>query len=291
MNATFAEKDNDMRQTIRWDWAALVLAAMLTTGCGWASAGLGQEIVLVDQPYFFGHGGVQNEPVRTGASIIWWSTAEYPVDMQPRTFLLHFTDIFTSDGVPLEFNAGLKLKVTDSVVIASKYGVWDYDAGGGVKWPGWFGNNLYKPVETLIRQAVKRHGLNETAINPVAVEVIDAEVFAGVKALITSIGLPVELQGFTVGRANPPDAVKHQRIETAAQQQRQQTEQQRKLAEDQRKAAEESRASADNAYRNQMSLSPEQFLSLEAINMQRDVCTKGTCTFIAQGVSVLAGGK
>jgi hypothetical protein len=29
-----------------------------------------------------------------------------------------------------------------------------------------------------------------------------------------------------------------------------------------------------------MSLSPEQFLRLEAIHMQRDVCTKGGCTFI-----------
>ena len=72
----------------------------------------------------------------------------------------------------------------------------------------------------------------------------------------------------TVGRANPPDAIKNQRIETAAQEQRANTEKQRKLAEDQRLQAELSRANADNAYRNQMSLSPEQFLRLEAIHMQ-----------------------
>jgi len=43
----------------------------------------------------------------------------------------------------------------------------------------------------------------------------------------------------TVGRANPPDAIKNQRIETATQEQRIQTEQQTKLAEVQRKSAEE----------------------------------------------------
>jgi len=43
-------------------------------------------------------------------------------------------------------------------------------------------------------------------------------------------------------RANPPDAIKNQRIETATQEQRIQTEQQTKLAEVQRKSAEEARA-------------------------------------------------
>lgn len=47
------------------------------------------------------------------------------------------------------------------------------------------------------------------------------------------------------------------------------------------KAAEESRAAADNAYRNAMSLSTAQFIQLETIRMQRDVCDKSACTFIA----------
>jgi len=92
----------------------------------------------------------------------------------------------------------------------------------------------------------------------------------------------------TVGRANPPDAIKNQRIETAAQEQRSNTEKQRKLAEDQRRAAETSRAEADNAYREAMHLSPEQFIQLEMIKMQHEVCGpngKGTCTFIQNGTA------
>lgn len=70
---------------------------------------------------------------------------------------------------------------------------------------------------------------------------------------------------------------------TAEQEQRSNTEKQRKLAEDQRLAAEQSRAAADNAYREAMRLSPEQFLQLEAIKMQRDVCASGKCQFFIGG--------
>jgi hypothetical protein len=90
----------------------------------------------------------------------------------------------------------------------------------------------------------------------------------------------------TVGRANPPDAIKNQRIETAAQEQRVQTEKQIKLAEDQRKAAEEARAAADNAYRQALGLSPEQYVQLKRIEMERAVCGEGKCTFIENGSAV-----
>jgi hypothetical protein len=90
----------------------------------------------------------------------------------------------------------------------------------------------------------------------------------------------------TVGKANPPDAIKNQRIETATQEQRIQTEKQKKLAEDQRQQAEQSHANADNAYREAMHPSPEQSIQLEMIKMQNEVCGergKANCTFIQNG--------
>lgn len=97
--------------------------------------------------------------------------------------------------------------------------------------------------------------------------------------------MPVKLITMTVGRANPPDAIKTQRIETAAHEQRIQTEQQKKKAEDARLQAEASRAGADNAYREAMHLSPEQFIQLKTIEMQQAVCgqAKANCTFIQNG--------
>jgi len=94
--------------------------------------------------------------------------------------------------------------------------------------------------------------------------------------------LPVRLLNITVGKANPPDAVRDQRVETAQQEQRVLTEQKRDLAEKSRKAAEQSRAEADNAYRNAMNLSPAQFVEMERIKMQTAVCAQrdAKCTFI-----------
>lgn len=271
-----------MRVYRSYSLASILALGLASVGCDIARAGAGEEIVLVQKPWFFGHGGIVQEPVKVGSVIHAWSTDELSVNMQPRLFVQHFDDMFTADGVPLVFNVGTKLQVTDSVVMATRFGVWEYDTGGGIKWPGWFGNNLLKPIENLVRQAVRKHGLNETAINPVAIDAIDTEVLVGLRAELTRIQIPVTLLGFTVGKATPPDAVKNQRIATAEQQQRRLTEDQRKLAEDARLAAETSRAKADNAYRNDLGLSPQQFIQLERIHMQREVCGgKGGCTFIA----------
>lgn len=150
----------------------------------------------------------------------------------------------------------------------------------------WYENNVEAEVINRVRNAVRKHGMNETAIDTEAIDSIDREVTEGLLAYIKDAGLPVELIQFTVGKANPPDSVKTQRIETASQQQRALTEQERKKAEDQRKEAEESRAKADNAYRSAMDMSPEQFIALENIKMLREVCLRhpdgsgGGCTFL-----------
>lgn len=138
----------------------------------------------------------------------------------------------------------------------------------------------------MVRQAVRKRGMNETAISTTALDDIDREIHDALVAFIKEKSLPVRLITMTVGRANPPDAIKHQRVDTATQEQRIQTEKQTKLAEDQRKMAEQSRADADNAYSESMHLSPEQFIQLEQIKMLRAVCGeqgKIGCTFIQNG--------
>src|SRR6202042_3158057 len=127
----------------------------------------------------------------------------------------------------------------------------------------WYENNIEQPFGQFVRQAVRKHGMNETAISTTALDSIDEEIRDNLTQFMKEKQLPVRLITMTVGRANPPDAIRSQRIETAAQEQRVQTEKQIKLAEDQRKAAEESRAAADNAYRQAIGLSPEQFVQLE----------------------------
>lgn len=230
----------------------------------------GEEAVLIDKPLIFGHGGVQSNPVTTGRSYIWPTTSYVLVDKKPQQFTEHFDDLMSSDGVPLKFDAALRLIVLDSVALVQKFG------------EKWYENNVEVEFRNRVRQAVRKHGMNETAISTVA---IDDEVTDAMSGYLVKAGIPVKLVKVTIGKANPPDAVKDQRIETAKQEQRKNTEDKRKLAEDARKDAETSRAKADEAYLKELNLNSEQFVMLETIKMQREVCgrSESNCTFVLGG--------
>jgi len=244
-------------------------AIALMTACSSATPDAGHEIVLVEKPVFFGHGGVDPEPVKTGRTFIALTTSTEDVYMQPQKYETELPDFMTSDGVPITFHAIMILQVTDSVKLIANFG------------PKWYENNLEEQFKTMVRQAVRKHGMNETVISSTALDAIDEEIRGQVVDFLKQKQLPVQLVTMTVGKANPPDAIKTQRVDTAVQEQRIQTEQQRKKAEDQRLQAEQSRANADNAYREEMHLSPEQFIELERIKMQEQACAKaGSCTFI-----------
>jgi regulator of protease activity HflC (stomatin/prohibitin superfamily) len=247
----------------------LGLFMIILSSCGWAAPDAGTEAVLIQKPWFIGHGGVDPEPIRTGRSLVAWSTEVKYVDMRPLQFSVHFDDFMSHDGVPLDFDAIIRLRVTDSVRLIEQFG------------PHWYEVNVAAELGNRVRQAVRKHGMNEMAIKTEAIEAVDQEVTEEMKAYFHKAEIPVDLIQITVGKANPPDSIKDQRIATATQQQRQLTEAERKLAEDQRYEAEISRAKADNAYRNAMPLTPAQFIQLESINMQRTACAQDPgCTFI-----------
>lgn len=250
--------------------ALLAVTLVILSACSSVTPGAGDEAVLIRQPWIFGSGGVDPSPIKTGQTWTALSTRAVIVNTQPTTYNAEFDDLMSSDGVPLDFHAMIRLQVTNSVQLIEKFG------------EKWYANNIEPEFAAQVRNAVKHHGMNETAISTTAVAEIDSSVSAGLRAYLPSIDIPVQLISVTVGRANPPDAIKHQRVETATQEQRINTEHQRKLAEDSRLAAERSRAAADNAYRNEMRLSPDQFIRLEAIKMQQAVCGLPTskCAFV-----------
>lgn len=245
-----------------------LIPLLLLSGCSVYSPDAGHEVVLVRKPWFFGHGGVEEQPVKTGRTWAAFSTEGVDVEMRPQRYEQELPDTMTSDGVPVSFHAIVTLQVTDSVALIKNFG------------ERWYTNNLEQAFGQFVRQAVRKRGMNETAISTTALDAIDGEIRDNLEKFIADKRLPIRLVTMTVGRANPPDAIKGQRIETAAQEQRVQTEKQIKLAEDQRKAAEESRAAADNAYRQALNLSPEQYVQLKRIEMELHVCSDGKCTFI-----------
>ncbi len=256
-------------------------AALLgMAGCSVASPDAGHQAVWVEKPILFGHGGVDQSPVLPGREFGALTSDAIDVNMLPQRVDMEFDDMMTKSGVPVSFHVVATFTVTDSVKLVSRFGADREDKGG---W-GFWERNIDQPLRTAVRDSVKQRDMQEMAISQTAADAVGAEVSGAAIKIVQQTGVPILFSAINVGRVNPPDAIKNQRIETAAQEQRAITEQQTKLAEDQRKAAEQSRAAADNAYREAMQLSPDQFLQLERIKMQRDVCAHGsTCTFFVGG--------
>ena len=245
----------------------------LTAACSSVTPDEGEEAVIIRKPWLFGSGGIDPTPVTTGRAYVALSTEHRIVNMQPMQFSLSIQDLMSADGVPLDFEAKVQMKVTDSVKLVSKFGG-----------DGWYPRNVEAVFQKALRDAVKKRGMNETAINASAAEAIDQEVTQALVTHVKTIDLPVAIIDVNCGRANPPDAIKNQRIATAEQEQRVNTEKMNKLAEDQRLLSEQARAAADNAYRLAMQLSPQQYLQLEQIKLLGTVCAGGKCTFVNGGV-------
>jgi regulator of protease activity HflC (stomatin/prohibitin superfamily) len=158
----------------------LALISVLA-GCSSYGPDAGHEVVLIEKPWIFGHGGVVDEPVKTGLTFTAFTTHGVDVNMQPQKHEVEMDDTMTSDGVPISFHAIVVLQVVDSVTLIRSFG------------PLWYENNLLEPFRTMVRQAVRKHGMNETAISTTALDDIDAEIQNALAAFIADKKLPVRI--------------------------------------------------------------------------------------------------
>ena len=99
------------------------------SACSTVQPDAGHEAVLVRKPLIFGSGGVDETPVKTGLKYVAFTTEGIDVNMQPRRIDAEFTDLMTSDGVPIDFHAVITLQVIDSVKL-----VRDFGADVGAQW-------------------------------------------------------------------------------------------------------------------------------------------------------------
>lgn len=100
----------------------IALALLSTCTLTRVAPDAGVEAVLVSKPLIFGLGGVQADPVKTRASWVFWTTEPVYVNMQPQQFDIAINDLMASDGIPLHFDAAIRLQVTDSVELIRKFG-------------------------------------------------------------------------------------------------------------------------------------------------------------------------
>lgn len=235
----------------------------------------GTETVLLDKPYFFGKGGIQAVTQKPGSGWYWASTSGIDVPVVPIKIDERFDDLITAgDNIPVDFNSFLQVQITDPVAVIKQYG------------GKWYDNNLKEQYRTIVRNAAKQYTMNQLLSDDKAVQQLESSILEQTKKLVSDNKLPVKVIDVNLGKVLPDGKILEEINETGRQKQRSKTMDAARTAEDQRREAELARAAADNAYRNEMKLSPEQFIQLEAIKAKKmlyEKCGKECNIVVSEG--------
>ena len=252
----------------------------LMTGCHSVTTEPGSETVIVDNPWFFGHGGVRDDTQKPGLSWYWTTTKGVSVVMTPMKYDEPLDHLATADNNFINYNSYIVLQWKDPAFHVKNFG-----------YEGWYEHNLKEQYRTIVRDVTKKYQMTKIMIDPPTLEAIETEIAEKFRKHIETTGMHVVLINVNMGKALPDKPVIDEMNNTAAQQQRQKTEVQRKLAEDSRLQAEQSRAHADNAYREEMKLDAAQFVQLESIKRYSDACKESKNCVIVQGSAPVLIGK
>ncbi|OGG59336.1 hypothetical protein A3C89_02410 [Candidatus Kaiserbacteria bacterium RIFCSPHIGHO2_02_FULL_50_50] len=246
----------------------------------------GHEGVIVDKPFFtfFENGGVRSEPLDAGSKWLFYTSDVIMYDIRPVQHNEAFDDVrdgtITSDNIPIDFNAYIKVRPISGKTpkLHSSFG------------PHWYEQNIKELFRTSVRDEVSKTSmtaLTTRQLNKDGKDIlgeIQRVVLGEMREFVKAKSIDVEVMEVIVGKATPPEKVLEAMAETASQQQRSKTENERMAAEINRRGAEVERANADNAYRNSVGFSPEQFLKLEVAKKQVEAvqacAAKANCTTI-----------
>lgn len=240
---------------------SIVAAGLLFMGTACVAIEAGHEGVLVEQPFVFGHGGVDPVPTTTGRIWVVPTTKVIDVDVRPVQYSEHF-DIISAENAPVSFDAFLIANVVEgrSPELIAKYG------------PNWYRNNVKEAFRTFVREEVQKYPLFQLTTDPTTRAKLQDAIAREVQSkLIEKQNIPIRLNRIVVGSIMPPNGVVQQTTETIVQEQRKITMAEFQKAEEARERAEKQRGIADRAYRESVGLSAAEFVDLRRIEVQKEI--------------------
>lgn len=247
---------------LRHDIVESVLAVgLLLMGTACVAIEAGHEGVLVEQPFVFGHGGVDPVPTTTGRIWVVPTTKVIDVDVRPIQYAEHF-DIISAENAPVSFDAFLIANIVEgrSPELIAKYG------------PGWYKNNVKEAFRTFVREEVQKYPLFQLTTDPTTRTKLQDAIAREVQTkLIEKQNIPIRLNRIVVGSIMPPKGVVEQTTETIVQEQRKITMTEFQKAEETREKAERQRGIADRAYRESLGLTAPEFVDLRRIEVQKEI--------------------
>ena len=246
----------------------IALVAMLCmTNCHSVSPDADEEAVLIYKPWFFGHGGVDDDAVESGLTWCWWSTHSETFKIIPVKHQVDMNDLFSDDNTPLDFHTIIitQIKKGKTPILLQNYGT------------DWFNTNLYNEYCNLVRDHISQHSPFDLMSNRSILNEIDAKVLNRMRLFVDSLSkdkeFPIIIKQVTIGKATPNDKQLEEMNNTAKAVQAKQTQERQAEVEMAREKAERQRAKADKAYREELGLTIPQFIELrkwEVIEKKKD---------------------
>jgi regulator of protease activity HflC (stomatin/prohibitin superfamily) len=235
------------------------LSSILLSSCHFVSSEADEETVLIDKPWFFGHGGVDDTPVTTGLTWCWWSTSSETFKITPQRFDEAFDDIFSNDNTPLDFNTYINIQIEQgkSPILLKNYGT------------NWYKNNIQVYYRNKTREYVSIYSPFDLISNREVLNKIDSALISDMRKYVAELSkkkeFPITILSVTTGAAKPNKDQLEEMNKTAQYIQQKRSMEQKAIAETARVNAEKKRAEADKAYMVAMNLNPNQFISLKWI--------------------------
>lgn len=236
--------------------ACVSIATM--TSCHGVRPEAGEESVLIYKPWFFGHGGVDKDPVKTGLTWCWWSTSSETFKIIPQKQQVDMEDLVSNDNTPLDFHTVIitQIKEGKSPILLENYGL------------DWFNTNIYNHYCNRVRDYVSQHSPFDLMSNREVLNEIDTKLLKEMREFVANLSkekeFPVEIKQVVIGKAIPNKEQLEEMNRTAKAVQAKQTQEREQEMQQAREKAERQRAIADKAYMNEMNLSAAQFIQLKA---------------------------
>lgn len=239
-----------------------LLSIVMLTSCSLSTVDGGQEGVFVLKPMFFGKGGVDETPLKEGSEWRVFSTDFYVYDVTNRKYSENLDDIATNETTPVDMNAHLFIRVKPgcSPKLHNNYG------------PDFYNRNLKEVFRKYIRDFVSRYDMmtlvSDREIYDEIEPIIKEQITKHIENLSKTKELPIEVINVVVDKAMPNEGVREELNNTAIYMQQRNTEKMKQEMQIARKETEKLRAMADKEYQNTMGFSPQQFISLRALELE-----------------------
>ncbi len=237
-----------------------ILAMFSLSSCYRVKPDAGQESVLVMQPFVFGHGGVDEQSISTGATWVVFTTDHKEFMITPVTITEDFINMIPSDNTPVSFSAYLKVQIQKGRTPQLYNNFSDR----------WYEHSLQASFRTMVRDKASVFKMFDLASKREISSKLESDIFKDISEYAKKINLPVDIMQVSIGAITPPDQVLTETKLTAAQNQSILTQGARKLAEDSRKEAEKSKAIADKAYKTEMGMTVEEYLNLRHLEIEKE---------------------